>query len=365
MCRDRTAGRVRGGARERLLKKEAEPVTIKDVAQRSGYSVGTVSRALNGSAGVSEAARKKVLAVVKELGFRPNSNARQLKLRESRGYSVIVKGVGNRLFSGIVEKIQSLFEDAGRTVDLYYLDEDSDEVDLAVQVCRERKPLGILFLGGSRENFVRRFAAITCPCVLVTSRADTLGFPNLSSVSTDDVAGAARAMGHLLDAGHRDVGIIGGDSRVAAPSMACDTSQLRLIGCQQAHLRRGIPFDPERQSVQARYSLAGGYEAAGRLLDRSPGLTAILAMSDIMAIGALRAIRDRGLRVPEDISIVGYDGIDQAAYCVPRLTTIRQNADRLARRGVDILLRQAGGGRAIHEIVPFQLIRGESVRTVE
>lgn len=272
-------------------------MTIRDVAQRSGYSVGTVSRVLNGSPGVSAAAREKVLAVVEELGFSPNSNARQLKLREGRSYSIIVKGVGNRLFAGIVEKMQSLFKDAGRAVGIYYLDEDDDEVELAVRVCRERKPLGILFLGGNRKNFVRGFAAVTCPCVLVTTRADTLGFPNLSSVSTDDVAGAAQAMGHLLD--------------------------------------------------------------------QSPDLTAILAMSDIMAIGALRAIRDRGLRVPEDISIVGYDGIEQAAYCIPRLTTIRQNADRLARRGVDILLQQTDGGNAVHEIVPFQLICGENVRTVD
>ncbi len=340
-------------------------MTIKDVAQRSGYSVGTVSRVLNGSPGVSAAAREKVLAVVEELGFSPNSNARQLKLREGRSYSIIVKGVGNRLFAGIVEKMQSLFKDAGRAVGIYYLDEDDDEVDLAVRVCRERKPLGILFLGGNRKNFVRSFAAVTCPCVLVTTRADTLGFPNLSSVSTDDVAGAAQAMGHLLDAGHRAVGVIGGDSRTFTPEMDYNTSQLRLIGCQQALFQRGVPFDPERQAVQARYSLEGGYEAAGRLLDQSPELTAILAMSDIMAIGALRAIRDRGLRVPEDISIVGYDGIEQAAYCIPRLTTIRQNADRLARRGVDILLQQTDGGNAVHEIVPFQLICGESVRTVD
>lgn len=339
-------------------------MTIKDVAQRSGYAVGTVSRVLNGSPGVSEAAREKILAVVEELGFTPNSNARHLKQREGRSFSIIVKGAGNRLFAGIVEKMQSLLKAAGKAVSLYYLDEDGDEVELAAQVCRERKPLGILFLGGSGDNFLRRFHAVTCPCVLVTTRADTLGFDNLSSVSTDDVAGAAQAMGHLLDAGHRRVGVIGGDSCFLSPAVNCNTSQLRLLGCQQAHLQRGLPFDPERQAVRVRYSLEGGYQAAGILLDRCPGLTAILAMSDIMAIGALRAIRDRGLRVPEDISIIGYDGIEQAAYCIPRLTTIRQDADRLARRGVDILLQQINGGQAAHEIVPFQLIQGESVRVI-
>ena len=339
-------------------------MTIKDVAQRSGYAVGTVSRVLNGNPGVSEQAREKILSVVEELGFKPNDNARTLKQRSGRSYGVIVKGANNRLFAGIVEEMQKLLKEAGRAVSLYYLDEDDNEVELAVRVCRERKPLGLLFLGGNGDNFARGFAAVTCPCVLVTTRADDMEFSNLSSVSTDDVAGAARAMGHLLDAGHRQVGIIGGDSCVISPVMGCNTSQLRLLGCQQAYLQRDLPFDPERQCMVSRYTMTGGYEAAGSLLDRIPDLTAILAMSDVMAIGALRAIRDRGLRVPEDVSLIGYDGIEQAAYCVPRLATIQQNADLLARRGVDILLQQTDGGQTVHEIVPFQLIPGESIREI-
>lgn len=339
-------------------------MTIRDVAERSGYAVGTVSRVLNGSPDVSETARARILRVVEELDFHPNANARQLKQRERRGFSILVKGTNNRLFAGIVEKMQSLFREDGRTVSPYYMDEDSDEVDLAVQVSSAQKPLGMLFLGGNGANFARRFPALTCPCVLVTNRADTLGFGNLSSVSTDDVAGAACAMGHLLDAGHRNVGIIAGNTSLDSSFLPCSTSYLRLSGCQQAHLQRGLPFDPERQAVTARYSLQGGYGAACTLLDRFPALTAMFAMSDIMAIGALRAICDRGLRVPEDISLIGYDGIDQASYCIPRLTTIRQDADRLARRGVDILLQQVAGGPAVHEIIPFQLMEGESVRSI-
>lgn len=337
-------------------------MTIKDVARRSGYAVGTVSRVLNGHPDVNEATRKKILAVVEEMGFQPNDNARHLKRRGGREIAIIVKGVGNLLFSGIVEEMQARIKTQNCAAAIYYLDEDDDEVEQAVRVCRELKPLGILFLGGNRDNFVRSFPQVTCPCVLVTNRADTLGFANLSSVSTDDVEGAAQAVGYLLDRGHRSIGIIGGESCFLAPPVACNTSQLRLIGCQQAYTQRGLPFAPEGQSAIARYSLEGGYEAAGELLDRHPELTAIFAMSDVMAIGALRAIRDRGLRVPEDISLMGYDGIGQTEYAIPRLATIRQSAGQLARRGVDILLQQAKGGAAVHEIVPFQLSSGESVR---
>ena len=340
-------------------------MTIKDVAQRSGYAVGTVSRVLNGQPGVSAEARERILAVLEQTGFKPNTNARHLKQRGSREIGIIVKGANNLLFAGIVEEMQSLLKAAGMTASLYYVDEYSDEVELAAQICREQKPRGILFLGGNGENFARRFADIACPCMLVTTRADTFGFSNLSSVCTDDLLGAAQAMDYLLDAGHRMVGVIGGEHAVAAPGKGSNTSQLRLLGCQQACQQHAVPFDPARQVVTARYSLAGGYAGARALLDRCPGLTAIIAMSDVMAMGALRAIHDAGLRVPQDISLIGYDGIEQAAYCVPRLTTIRQNAGLLARRGVDILLRQMDSGEAVHELVPFELVEGESVRRLD
>ncbi|MBD5522715.1 MAG: LacI family transcriptional regulator [Lachnospiraceae bacterium] len=340
-------------------------MTIKDVAQRSGYAIGTVSRALNGHPDVSEEARARIMTVVDELGFKPNSNARHLKQREGNEFGIIVKGTHNILFASIVEELQSHIKDLGRSVTIHYLDEDDDEVEQAIQIYREHKPLGIMFLGGNLNNFSRNFKNITCPCVLVTNRADTLGFPNLSSVSTDDVVGAARAMGVLLDAGHSRVGIIGGENYKIDPRLGYNTSHLRFIGIQQACLQHGVKFEPDYQLVVSRYSMEGGYEAAGVLLDRCPDMTAILAMSDVMAIGAMRAILDRGLRVPDDISIIGYDGIEQANFCIPRLSTIKQNAELLARRGVDILLNQTENGQTVHEIVPFQIVNGESVRIIE
>lgn len=339
-------------------------MTIKDVAQLSGYAVGTVSRVLNGHPGVSDEARRRILAVVDELRFKPNSNARHLKKKEWSGYGVIVKGVGNLLFASILEEIQNCISAAGCSLSVHYLDEDSNEVEYAIQVCRENKPLGLLFLGGNRDHFTRNFEEISCPCVLVTTRADMLGFENLSSVSTDDTEGAARAMELLLDAGHRRIGIIGGDGGLLSSAKGSNTSQLRFLGCRRASFQRGIPFEAESQTARSRYSLEGGYEAAKELLEKCPDMTAIFAMSDVMAIGALRLIHDRGLRVPEDISIVGFDGIEQAAYCVPRLSTVRQNAGQLARRSVEILLNHANGGEAVHEIVPFQIIRGESVKKI-
>ncbi|MCI9309029.1 MAG: LacI family transcriptional regulator, partial [Oscillospiraceae bacterium] len=123
-------------------------MTIKDIARLSGVGVTTVSRVLNQHPDVSEETRRRVLAVVEEQGFQPNTNARHLKQQTSASIAVIVKGTMNMLFADLVERCQQLLQDAGRDANLYYLDEDANEVAYAVQLCRERKPLGILFLGG-------------------------------------------------------------------------------------------------------------------------------------------------------------------------------------------------------------------------
>lgn len=337
-------------------------MTIKDIARESGYAVGTVSRVLNGHPNVSPEAREKILAVVRQNKFRLNSNAKRLKQQASHSIAVVVKGSRNLLFATLLETAQSLVETRGYSVILSYHSEEENEVAVAQALCAEHKPMGVLFLGGNRENFRRDFAAMGPPCVLVTTPAGDLGFPNLSSVTTDDVLGARAAANYLLDAGHTRVGVIGAE----APAGGSNSSQLRFSGFCQALADRGVLIDPEAQCVPARYSLEGGYAGARTLLERGGGISAIFAMSDVMAIGAMRAARDMGLSVPGDLSIMGYDGIELGAYCHPKLTTVRQDGDALARRSVDILLAAIEeNAPAVHEIVPFDLVAGESVGRLE
>lgn len=333
-------------------------MTIKDIARLSGYSVGTVSRVLNGSPNVSEEARQQVEAVVKANGYRLNTNAKHLRQQTNTGIAVIVKGSQNMLFASIVEQLQGLIRDRGYACLIYYIDEDDNEVELAVQVCRERHPQGILFLGSTLEDFRRQFGAISIPCVLVTNSASALGFPNLSSVSTDDAAGAELAVDYLISLGHRKIGILAGKLDISNAASA------RYQGCLRALDAHGIDFVPQRQLIEARFALDSGYQAMNELLDRAPEITAVFAMSDIMAVGAVRAIRDRRLRVPEDISIVGYDGIDLGRYLDPQLTTIRQYRDTIASRSLEILLDGMAGKPAVHEEIPFDLIPGGSVRKI-
>lgn len=336
-------------------------MTIKDIARLSGCGVATVSRVLNNHPDVSEETRRRVMAVVKEQGFQPNNNAKHLKQQASTSIAILVKGTQNMLFADLVERVQALLRSGDRDAMVYYLDEEANEVDYAAQLCRERKPMGILFLGGDLDFFRSGFSRITIPCVLLTNSAQELGFDNLASLTTDDEAASCRAIEHLLDYGHRQIGVLGGnwwsDSQI---------SYSRLQGCKRAFERRGISFDGERLCEPCRFAMADAYSATKRLMARCPDLTAIFAMSDVMAIGVIRALQDLGKRVPEDISVVGYDGIAMANYSVPRLTTIRQDTQVMAEQSVEMLLHNLHRRpNLVHNVVPFQLISGESVARVE
>ena len=236
-------------------------MTIKDIARLSGYSLGTVSRVLNNHPDVSQAARERVMAVVQEQGFEPNTNARHLKLQAQSAIAVLVKGSQNLLFAGILERIQSLLQDSEEEVYVAYLDEDADEVQYAVQLVKLRRPKGFLFLGGDLECFRREFHQITVPCVLLTNDAQSLGFGNLSSFTTDDTAAAGAVIEYLYRHGHRRIGVLGGNLASEQISLK------RLRGVQNTMQRLGLPFDARSQHVPCRFSMAEGYAAARRLLD--------------------------------------------------------------------------------------------------
>ena len=329
-------------------------MTIKDIARLSGCGVATVSRVLNNHPDVSEETRRKVMAVVEEHGFQPNNNAKHLKQQAGTSIAIVVKGTQNMLFADLVERVQALLRGSDRDAVVYYLDEEANEVAYAAQLCRERKPLGILFLGGNLGFFRESFGQITIPCVLLTNTAAELGFSNLSSLTTDDRAAACCAVDHLIGLGHQRIGLLGGNWDCAQIAYS------RVQGWQDSMWSHGLHVD-EGMSESCRYSMQDGYEAVGRLLARNPDLTAIFAVSDVMAMGVIRALQDLGKRVPEDISVVGYDGIAMGSFTIPRLTTIRQDTQRLAEQSVDILLKNIQRKhRPVHERIPFQLMPGES-----
>lgn len=331
-------------------------MTIKDIAKESGYSVSTVSRVLNNRRDVSPEAKKKIDEIVAVHNFVPNNNAKQLKQITSKTILALVKGHSNMLFFNIIEEIQKFMEQSKYSLEVSYLDEDDNEVEQAFISCRERKPLGILFLGGDPALFEEGFKAIKVPSVLVTTECSKLDFPNLSSVSTDDIAAAECAVDYLIEQGHQKIGIISGDKS------DYNTSGQRYKGCLRSFEKHKLSFSAENHLVKARFAYDSAYRAMSHLLAKAPDITAVFAMSDVMAIGAIRAILDADKNVPADISVIGFDGIDIANYYYPKLTTIRQQYHTIALRSVEILFRAIDmKSSAVHEIIPFELACGESV----
>ena len=334
-------------------------MTIKDLAEKTGYSVATISRVLNNQPNVSKKTREEIMQAVEECGFQININAKQLK-QHATSILVVVKGTSNEMFSEMLETIQSLVGQTQYPLHVDYMDEDNNEVLRAIQLCREKKPLGILFLGGNSHNFLTGFSKIDIPCVLVSNDASGLPFRNLSSVSTDDRQAARCAMDSLIALGHRKFVIVGGDRTVS------DTSRLRYEGCLQSLRNHGIEYDENLDYQGVRFSYQDGYNATQQLIADGRKFTALFAEADVMAIGAIRALHNNGLRVPRDVSVMGFDGLPLGSFLVPQLSTVIQSAQTMARRSVEILIdRIECGGGAVHECIPYALSQRESTRRIE
>lgn len=305
-------------------------MTIRDIARESGYAISTVSRALNNHPDVSEETKQRIAEIVARTGFVPNTNARQLKRQQAKSIAFIVKSTSNLFFADVLVELQRHVSEAGYDGVVQYLDENADELAVAEQVCREARPKGIVFLGGNIDAFRERFSAIRVPCVLATSVSSLLQFDNLSMVGVDDKTAAALAAGHLAGLGHRQIAMLGG----------CDTSYIsrqRRAGCERALAALGVPFDPDLYG-EADFTFDAAYEATQRLLRQKKPFTALLAMSDVMAVAAVRALTDAGLAVPREVSVTGFDGTPMARYSTPRLTTVAQPAAEIAQASISLLL---------------------------
>ena len=334
-------------------------MTIKDLAEKTGYSVATISRVLNNHANVSPKARDEITRAVEESGFQLNTNAKQLK-QTAHSILVVVKGTSNELFGEMVETIQNLVAQTQYPLYVDYMDEDNNEVLHAIQLCREKKPLGILFLGGNSQNFLKDFDKIQIPCVLVSNDASGLPFQNLSSVCTDDRQAARCAMNSRIALGHRKFVIVGGDREIS------DTGRLRYEGCIQAFQSHGIEYDEELDYRGVRFSYQDGYDATQQLIASGRSFTALFAEADVIAIGAIRALHNNGLRVPQDVSVMGFDGLPLGSFMVPQLSTVAQSAQAMAQRSVSLLIeRIENGGPPSYEFVPYSLYQRESTRRID
>lgn len=334
-----------------------EIYTIRDVARKAGVAVSTVSRVLNGRPDVSEETRRKVMDVVEECGFVQNRNARNLKTTNSVFAAIIVRGRRNAFLSDVAEQMIECAQGLKTPFLIKYIDEEDDEFDTMRQLYSEKRAGSFIFLGSRLDERSEAVRAIGVPVVFATVDAANMGFENASSVCIDDRAATRAMMDRILEQGHTRVAVFGGNREGE------DIFAKRYQGAMDSLKAHKIDYDPD-EYVLSRFTLEGAYEGANRFFETHRDVTAVLTMSDMMAMGVIRALRERGLRVPQDVSVSGFDGTEMARYFIPSIATVRQPTQEIAKRSVELLCDMLGGGEAKNVTVDYQLVEGESIALV-
>jgi len=339
-----------------------ETITIKDIARLSGVGVSTVSRAINNHPDINEETKVKIMQIINEYNYVPNNSARNLKRSESKSIAVLIKGISNPFFSKMLTVFEEEIQKKKYSFFLQQVKEKEDEIDVAIELIKEKKLKGIVFLGGFFTRSKEKLKQLNIPFVL-----STIGLPEefedegYSTVAVDDVKESCKMVDYLCSIGHRRIAII------AAHEDDESIGKLRLKGYEKALEKNNIPLDRRlicsmKSDIES-YSMENGYVVAKELLESGIDFTALYSISDSVAIGASKAIFDAGGRIPEDYSVAGFDGLDMAYYYQPSITTMRQPVEEMARESIRILfdiIRNKAPKRNI--VFPAELIVRQSTR---
>ncbi len=337
-------------------------ITIKDVAKICGVGVSTVSRAINNQSGINEETKNKILDVIKENNYIPNNSARNLKRAESKNIAVLIKGINNPFFSPMITVFEKEIKRKKYTFILQRVDENQDEIEVAIELEKEKRLKGIVFLGGYFSHSKEKLEKLTVPFVLSTvGMGDKVEGMEYSSVAIDDVKESYKIVDYLCKLGHNEIAVL------SATSDDESIGKLRFEGYKRALKNNNIEFDEKLvyylQSGNERYSMQSGYNAAKKLLSDRPNCSAIFAITDLIAVGACRAILEEGYSIPEDYSVVGYDGLELSKFITPTLTTIRQPVEEIAIETLKILFDNISKkNQSVHKVFSGELIVGESTK---
>ena len=338
-----TRGRIRArGARGETM------ATIRDVARASQVSIATVSRVFNQSTLVRHDTRRRVLAAASRLGYWPNGIARSLITNRTHALGVLLPDLFGEFFSEVVHGMDLAGRERGFHLLISRSSSSADDLTEAVRTMRGRVDGLIVMAPDFDPDPAMGHGAGDVPTVFMNPQVTP---PGCDSVAIANAQGAALAVTHLIGLGHRSIAFISG------PERNIDARQ-RRDGWRAALREAGIEATPGLE-VRGDFAERSGYEAAAELLRGARRPTALFAANDYMAVGALGALHDAGVRVPEDIAVAGFDDIALARYLNPPLTTVRVDMQGLGRRAVEILFERDDrppGAVARHEILPTTLV---------
>lgn len=337
-------------------------MTIKDVADYCGVSVSTVSRVLNNHPDVREEVRVQVMEAVKTLHYVPNAAARDLVKTTNDSIGLVVRGAENPFYTPIIRAIEKAVEAAGYELVFHQITTEDDELDVAAQLTRSKRLNGLILLGG-RFNYTKeevKLIDIPFVCCTFANNFGTIDATDFSSVSIVDRAEAYRAVRHLIKQGHRKIAVLTSSTNDRS------ISELRYNGYLDALKDAGIEPDEGLVMQCGRFDMGSAYEITRQLSRERQDFTALFAISDTMAIAAMKALHDEGRRVPEDCSVIAIDGIDMSLYTIPTLTTLTQPKEELGTRSVSILTDiLSGKGGHMHERLGTVLREGGTVCPVQ
>lgn len=336
-------------------------MNIRDIAKLSGVGVSTVSRVLNNHPDVKESTRERVMQVIKESNYIPNNSARILKQNNTKNIGIFVKGVFNPFFSEMLNVIGSKINESKYTMILqqndYGLEED---IDTLKSFIKEKRLQGVICLGGNFVNIDEEsFGNIDVPVVLTSVNTE---MPNIkdkySTVGIDNLKSAYDATKHLINLGHKKIAIVLGEKNDLC------ISWWRYKGYKKALEESNIEINSENMLI-GNYDTRTAYDEAKRFLKENKEVTAIFAISDIMAVGVAKAVADCGLKVGKDIAIIGFDGMDISEFYNPGITTMKQPKEAMALKSIELLFALLSGkGDHKHILLDTELIERESCNSI-
>ena len=328
-------------------------VTMRDVAEYSGVSTTTVSHVINKTRHVNDSTREKVEQAMESLGYRPNILARSLRSGETKTIGLLVPDASNPYFAEIARQIEDLGYRQGYSVILGNSDDNPDKQKNYINTFIAKKVDGVILIStGSKASEFKPLTDNNIPIVLA-DRDVSLSLTDV--VLLDNEKAGYEATKYLLELGHECIACITGKNELA-PSM------LRVKGYKKALKEFGIPFQNGLIEM-GDFRFKGGEMAMEKLLQRSCSPTAVFALNDMMAVGAMKAIMKAGLSIPDDISVIGFDNIQFASAVKPSLTTMAQPHNELSNKTVEMLIRRMSGentGENQREILSAGLVIRES-----
>ncbi len=328
---------------------DRRPITIKQVAQQAGVSTQTVSRVLNNRPDVAPATRQRVQQVIEQLGYRPSAIARSLIQQRSHTLGVVVAGLRyigpSRTLNGITTQAEAM----GYSLLLKKLPKfDTDDIEPILNALLSRQVDGIIWavpeIGNNHHWLVGRLPHLPVPIIFLTMHRQA----NLSVVAVDNYMGGRLATAHLLERGYRHIG------HVAGPLSWWEAKQ-RRAGWQDALTDAGLPL-ADNQWAEGNWSSKSGERAVCQLLEQYPEMDALFVANDQMALSVLYVAYQRGMRVPQDLAVVGFDSIPEAAYFCPPLTTIHQNFHELGAIAVQQVAQMIEASRASETVYEPEMV---------